>query len=184
MLGEAALLAFFLFRIFMVDNFERYRNSSVQMLHHLGAKFCPVFLEQDIVRRINGEGNLPSLGKKSHFNRAVNQLISNRYFVFSPTIIAFQQLLSIFIRPRQLHYRTLTVQIHLYLWIDGQIYRRIKLYIVLIIADAKEKQNAGRDCRNPTADPPDGVPLFFRRFFHQHRIVHRLPYFILKIGRL
>ena len=153
------------------------------MLCYFGAQLRPVLLEQGFVRGIDGEGNPAALRQEPHFNGPVDQLVGNRYLVFPLAVIALQQRFPVFICPHESYNRALPVQIHLYFRVDGQIYGRIGLDIVLVIADAKEQKETGCNRCDAAADPPDGMPLSFRRLFHQHRIIHRLPGFVSQIGR-
>ena len=136
------------------------------MLCYFGAQLRPILPEQGFVRGIDGKGNPAALRQEPHFNGPVDQRVGNRYLVFPLAVIALQQRFPVFIRPCQPYNRALPVQIHLYFRVDGQIYGRIGLDIVLVIADAKEQKETGCNRRNAATDPPDGMPLPFRCFLH------------------
>ena len=153
------------------------------MLCYFGAQLRPILPEQGFVRGLDGEGNSAALRQEAHFNGPVDQLVGNGYLVFPLAVIALQQRFPVFICPHESYNRALPVQIHLHLRVDGQIYGRIGPDIVLIIAKSEKQQETGCNRRDAAADPPGGMPLSFRRFFHQHRVIHRLPDFVSQIGR-
>ena len=105
----------------MVHNFDGNRHPPGQMFLHFRAQLRPVFLEQDVVRGVDGNGNLAPFGKEAHRNRPVDQFIGHDHFVLPLAVVALQELLPVFVCSNQPHNVPMPVQVHLNLRIDGQV---------------------------------------------------------------
>ena len=182
-LGALGLLRAFGLAGLVVDDLHRDRVPVFQVLQNLGLELFSVFLNQRLVRRVDGEGDLAAFRQEAHVDGPFNQIIRNRESVFSFIFIILQQRGAVLVDSLQPDDRALPVQIHLHLRVDGKVDGGVGGERAPVVVQADQQQEAGGDGGETAARPAQSVSLLHRLFSHQNRFAYRLPCFIMEVRR-
>ena len=154
------------------------------MVLHLLAQLHAVFLEQSLLRGVDGEVHRSALLQKAQLDGPVQQVIGHVCGVILRKLVALEQGFPIPVGWGQADYVPGLVQLHANLGVDGHVNGGVHTGGLLVQGEDHGEYQAGGQARQSRPAPGEqgDEPALLGFFPQQHRVCHRLPHLIVEVG--